>query len=234
MLRIFRAFGIAAVAVLMAIPAVANSAVSFTFSGLSNNEQALNYFSGGYGSLGSGPGPNYQITFSPGAGIVGRAKGNLLAGNGTIVMDVHTEFANSFKLAYVTLAPEVVSVWSGYDGSGFLLATMTLIPNGWCHALTHCGLAHAGVPFPGTGASVTSSGAGGGFGIGSIKLGTRYWTKPLAGASSTAAIHPVVTPEPSSIILLPTGLAGLLWIVLCQRKRTGLANALSRHTYLSQ
>jgi hypothetical protein len=202
----------------MATPALANSAVSFTFSGLGNNEQALNYFWGGYGSLGSGPGPNYQITFSPRAGIVGRAKGNLLAGNDTIVMDVHTEFANSFKLTYVTLAPEVVSVWSGYDGSGFLLATMTLMPNGRCHALTHCGLAHAGVPFEGTAASVTFSGVDGEFGIGSIKLGSRYRSRPVTGANPMLA---VVTPEPSSIILLPTGLAGLLWIVLRQSKRAG-------------
>jgi PEP-CTERM motif-containing protein len=230
MLRILRACGIVAGSLFMAIPAVANSAVTFTFSGLNNNEQALNYFWGAYGSLGSGPGPNYEISFSPNAMIVSGAKGNLLTGNGTIVMNVHTEFANSFKLGYVTLAPEVVNVWSGYDGTGYLLATMTLMPNGWCHSVTKCGWAHAGEPFPGAAASVTFSGAGNEFGIGSIKIGTYYWSKRTGTVNGMAT---TATPEPSSMVLLSTGLAGLMWIYM-RRKRT-LSSAIAlRRTYFSQ
>ncbi len=187
----------------IAVPAYANPAVTFTFNGLSNNEHVLNYFSGGYGSLGSGAGPNYDITFSPNALIVSGAQGNLLAGNGTIVMNVYTEFANGFQFSYVALAPEVVNVWSGYDGTGSLLATMTLVPNAACNSLTKCGWAHAGESFPGVGASVTFTAADGQFGIGSMKI----------GATSAMA-----TPEPSSLILVPTGLAGLMWIYIRRKK----------------
>lgn len=231
MLRILRVWGIVGVALSMATPAVANPAVTFTFSALSSNEQVLNYFGGEYGSLGSGPGPNYGISFSPNSEIVRGTKNNLLTSNGTIVMNVHTEFANSFKLGYVTLAPEVVNVWSGYDGSGYLLATMTLLPNSWCHGVTQCSWAHAGEPFPGIAASVTFSGAGNQFGVGSVKLGTYYWSKPTG---TVHAMNSLATPEPSSLVLLPTGLAGLLWIYLRRKKSTACAFAVSRQTYLSQ
>jgi hypothetical protein len=146
-------------------------------------------------------------------------------------MNVHTEFANSSKLGYVTLAPEVVSVWSGYDGTGFLLATMTLMPNSWCHSVTKCSWAHAGEPFPGAAASVTFSGAGNEFGIGSIKLGTYYWSK---STGTVREMNTMATPEPSSFALFPTGLAGLIWIYMRRKRTATSAIALSRATYLSQ
>jgi hypothetical protein len=214
-----RFFCISAVAILAAMPARANTAVSFNFSGLSTGEQVLGYFAGGAGSLGSGPGPNYGITFSPNATIISGRAGNLLTANGTMVMNVGTEFATSFKLGYVTLTPEVVSVWSGYNGSGFLLATMTLMPNSWCHSLSGCGWAHAGEGFSGAAASVTFSGAGGQFGIGSIKLGTPYWSNPPAPATAMTGMQTVVTPEPSPLLLVGTGFAGLSLVQRYGKKR---------------
>src|SRR5436305_12578377 len=38
-------------------------ATSLTFTGLSTSELVLNYYNGGFGSFGSGPGPAYGITF---------------------------------------------------------------------------------------------------------------------------------------------------------------------------
>src|SRR5688500_15620137 len=37
--------------------------VTITFEGLQNFEDVRNYYAGGHGSLGSGPGPDYGITF---------------------------------------------------------------------------------------------------------------------------------------------------------------------------
>src|SRR5216684_8849886 len=38
-----------------------------TFEGLKDNEPINNYYNGGFGNNGSGPGPNYGITFGPDA-----------------------------------------------------------------------------------------------------------------------------------------------------------------------
>ncbi len=38
-----------------------------TFEGFQQNEEILSYYNGGHGSLGSGPGPNYGITFGTSA-----------------------------------------------------------------------------------------------------------------------------------------------------------------------
>ena len=39
---------------------------SLTFDGFLNDETILTYYMGGFGSLGSGPGPAFGITFTPG------------------------------------------------------------------------------------------------------------------------------------------------------------------------
>lgn len=219
MLRTLRSCCTLALAVLVTTPALANTALSFTFSGLGNNEQPLGYYMGGYGSLGSGPGPNYGITFSPNSSVITAAHGNLLTANGTIVMDIGPEFANSLKFGYVAAAPEVVDVWSGYDGTGYLLATRTLTPNSWCQTL-NCGWAHAAEGFSGAAASVTFSGGNSLFGLGAVKLGTPIWTKPAAPAGAMAMTRmAVVTPEPSAFALAVTGFAGLLLIQWFRKKK---------------
>lgn len=55
------------------------ASITLTFEGLQDNEQVLNYYNGGFGGNGSGPGPNYGITFgSDSLAIISTAAG----GNG--------------------------------------------------------------------------------------------------------------------------------------------------------
>ena len=56
-------------AIMAAFLFVANLAwaqqVTIDFQGLQNHEKVRDYYAGGHGSLGTGPGPNYGVTFSP-------------------------------------------------------------------------------------------------------------------------------------------------------------------------
>jgi hypothetical protein len=127
-----------------------------TFDTLKNFEQVGNYYDGGMGSLGSGPGPNFGVTFSsqafayvPGeqSGTVTPFPGDpspptvLLLGdftNGfaqgaplTMTMDVAGGFGGAlifYDLAIVRAA--TVTIWSGLDGTGTQLAqlSLTLVP----------------------------------------------------------------------------------------------------------
>jgi hypothetical protein len=48
-----------------AMPAFAQSTVTLTFEGLGNFEPVSQFYNGGTGGNGSGPGTNYGISFSP-------------------------------------------------------------------------------------------------------------------------------------------------------------------------
>jgi hypothetical protein len=233
MVRILRCYCLVALGLLGVAPAFANTAVSFTFSGLSSGEQVLGYYDGGLGSFGSGAGLNYGISFSPNATIFSGAHGNLLTGNGTIVMNVGPEFANSVKLRYAALSPETVNVWNGFDGTGILLATMTLMPSGWCHTL-NCAWSRGAEGFSGTAASVTFSGTSGQFGIGAMTLGARYVGHSNSSVAAMGRAYAVVTPEPSALALLATGFAGLLLLQLSRTKSRYAFQRPTPQSYLPQ
>ncbi len=63
--------GLVKLAVLALLISVASLArgqtVVLDFEGLGDIEQVLDFYDGGFGSLGSGPGPDFDITFGPDA-----------------------------------------------------------------------------------------------------------------------------------------------------------------------
>jgi len=116
--------------------------VTLTFEGLKDQESILNYYNGGYGGSGSGPGPNYGITFgsdsrcivAQSAGGLGDFSGNpsgvsvafFSAGAG-VLMNVPTGFKTGFSFYYAAAnTPGRVSDYDGLNGTGNVLATLTL------------------------------------------------------------------------------------------------------------
>jgi hypothetical protein len=221
---LFSAMAVSAFA--LSVPASAG-VISMNFAGLDGNAQEgpANYYDGGYGTDGSGPGPNYGIVWGadtlscsgqPGgacntAEIPGGPGANsifFLSGAGD-VMDKSSGFTTGFSFYYTSpFTTGTVTVWSGVDGTGTLLATLVLglTPdngNGSCQGTNYCPYEAAGVTFSGTAESAVFSGAANGIGFADITLG-----------SATPA------PEPMTLSLLGAGLLGAGAFGRFRRKKT--------------
>jgi len=170
-----------------------------TFEGLKDQEPVLNFYNGAYGANGSGPGPNYGITFegqslasisdlstilTP-AGIPLQGTGNFsnapsgittvffLSGVG-VVMDVPAGFSTGFSVYYAAAnTAGSVTVYDGLDGTGNVLATLQLPVNGAnCGPATYSCWTPVGVPFNGVAKSVDFSGAANYIGFDNITVGS--------------------------------------------------------------
>jgi hypothetical protein len=204
--------------------------VSLNFAGLNGNaeETVLNYYNGGTGGLGDGPGPNYGVSFSSNAlacsvqpgGTCNSADlptgGNLLffLSGSASTMDVAAGFTTGFSFFYSTVNDTgFVNVWSGLDGTGTLLATLNLptTPNGAgnpaCFGANFCPYSPIGVSFAGTAMSVDFGGVENQVAFADITFG-----------SST----PGGVPEPASWALMISGF-GLAGAALRRRRATPVA-----------
>jgi hypothetical protein len=210
---------------LVAAAAMRADTIALTFEGLTDQEAIDNYYNGGKGSKGSGPGPNYGITFgSDSLAIVSQAKGGggnfdgapsgktiafFLTGSGD-VMNVASGFTTGFSFYYsAPNHPGSVSVYSGQNGTGSILATLNLplTPDGTSSPTpktcsgdyNYCPWEPFGVTFDGTAQSVVFSGTANYIGFDNITLGS---STPVVGDS----------PEPASYALLASGLGMVAWL----------------------
>ncbi len=189
--------------------ASANSTEFLTFAGLGDGQLVGNFYNGS-GVSGT---PNFGVTFSnnfyalqpisqggggnfspdytqtPAIFIMGNI-GQSVSGS----LNVASGFGAGINFFYTAAFTETATVWSGLNGTGSVLATMTLTPNdSSCSTVAYCNWTDIGISFKGNAQSVTFSGPANGIGISDITLG-----------SSNSQI-----PEPSSLYLLGTGVVGI-------------------------
>ena len=169
-----------------------------TFEGLRDNEPILNFYNGGYGANGSGPGPNYGITFEGqslaiisdlssivtpagpqmGSGHFSNAPSGItsayfLSGAG-VVMNVPAGFTTGFSVYYAAAnTAGSITVYDGLDATGNVLATLQLPINGSnCGPEIYSCWSPVGVPFKGVAKSVNFSGAANFIGFDNITVGS--------------------------------------------------------------
>lgn len=205
---------IALLVVLATSAAFADSVELLNFNYLGDLQPVGNFYNGG-GTPGT---PNYGITFSsnffglrsyanggsgnfsptpvgmPAVFISGGQTGSAAMG----VMNVSGGFTTGINFFYTAaFAPnvnETITIWSGANGTGTVLATISLANNdGACTAPSYCNWSDAGLLFSGTAHSVTFSGP-------SNEVGFADFT---IGSNQTAV------PEPSTIYFLGTGAFGM-------------------------
>jgi hypothetical protein len=204
-----------------------------TFEGLKDFEHVDNYYNGGKGSLGSGPGTNYGISFTDNAlaYIHGQQSGKVtpFSGDpspstvliltspqrgqagfpGSFTMDVAGGFTQYLAYYYINIAntDASVQIYSGLDGTGTLLAQQSLPSIAGTNPIFSNQVV---VPFNGTAYSVVFSGNDNQLALDNI-----------AGSNGP----PTVAPTPASWLLLLLG-CGVACAIFGQR-RGKLARALT-------
>jgi VPDSG-CTERM motif len=180
--------------VLFLLASSAAQAVVLTFEGLGNLESINNYYNGGLGGGGSGPGPNYGITFTSDSlalidsdnGGTGNFSNNpsghtiMFFLTGADTMNVAAGFNTGFSFFYsANDTPGSVTVWSGLNGTGSILANL-LLPltpdpfNVWVPV---------GVAFSGTAMSVVWNGSANHIGFDDVTLGSETPGVPDGGTT---------------------------------------------------
>ena len=211
-MRAFAIGTVSGVAMAVAGGTAAQAAFSLNFVGLNDGELVNNYYDGGFGSLGSGPGPSYGVTmanayvlneYSENEGLLNPGPNSItfLSGSGA-VMDVAAGFTTGFSFNYsAPFYAGTITVWSGLDGTGTELASLTLATteNGagmtGCLGHNYCPLVSDGVTFSGTAESVNFGGTADYVVYDNITVGS--------------AVVMTGVPEPSTWAMLIVGMASM-------------------------
>lgn len=191
-------FAIAVAAMLMCVPAARAATIVLDFEGLKDSEPILNFYNGGTGGFGSGPGANYGISFSPDSlALINTANGGsgnfsnppsgdtiafFLSGAGD-TMNVAGGFTTGFSFYYAAAIAGSVDVYAGANGTGALLASVALpvTPNPYTVWVP------VGVTFGGTAQSVVFTGSANFIGFDNITL----------GSETPGTTNPVPLPAPA-------------------------------------
>ena len=201
-----------------------NNILTLNFEGLQDQETVLDYYNGGFGGKGSGPGPKYGVTFlanslaltSNTVGGTGKfinepSPNNAVffSSGGGDIMNVAGGFTGGFSFFYTGGLAGFVTVWSGPDGTGTQMVSLDLPALASGTPNTNDTWSPIGVAFNGVAGSVNFSGTANFIAFDNITLGSSVPT----GAS---------TPAPSSLLVVAMALTlGAGWR---QRRRKPALN----------
>ena len=197
--------------------AQASTTLVLDFEGLGNLERILDFYDGGFGGFGSGPGPAYGISFGPDAlalidadaggsgNFANEPSANTIAffltGPG-VVMNVNNGFTTGFSFYYTSARVGTVTVYDGPNGTGNVLATVPVERQyNTCGAPDPTGAfscwTPVGVTFAGTAFSVNFGGVWNQTGFDDITLGSA-----TPGEEETEQ-EPPYAPEETGIDIKP-------------------------------
>lgn len=202
-----------AAAALLAVSGVASAdVITLDFEGLKNGEAVQNFYNGGTGSLGSS-GTNYGVSFTSatlalidsdaggGGNFANEPSASTIMfflGAATPILNFAAGFDTGFSFFYTSATAATVTVWSGLDGTGDLLGSITVNAqfNQGCSgdpSGAFCNWTAAGVAFSGVARSINFGGTADQTGYDNITFG-----------SATPGV-----PEPGSLALAGLALLGL-------------------------
>jgi RHS repeat-associated protein len=169
------------------------------FDSLSCFEYVDTYYAAGYGSNGSGPGPNYGVTFSSNALVLGDYALNpcgtqyshvsnepsplsslIFLSGSAATMNVPAGFTGGISFYFTTTTYSgFINIWSGVNATGTLLATLNLPANGGCsYDPYYCQWVPIGINFNGTAKSVDFGGTANHIAFDSISFGSANAVNP--------------------------------------------------------
>jgi hypothetical protein len=196
----------------LALPANADSITQITFDGLHDLQPVGDHY-GQFGITFSSNALAVRSSLHGGIGnFTGNPSGNTILGfqtGSSVLMNVAGGFQNG--LAFFYSAPNfsgTVTIWSGLNGTGTLLATISLGvtgTTGCANGSLFCIWTPVGLNFSGVAQSVKFSGKAGGIAFDSITLGSGV---------------PSAVPEASTAFLMGIGLVALSCVGRLRRSST--------------
>jgi len=175
-----------------------------TFGGLKNLEFINQFYDGGTGSLGSGPGPNYGLQFPANAQtIISASKGgsgNFIGNPGgspvmffqtgtNVTMTATNGIQTALWFYYSALQTGSATVYGGPNGTGTILAHVSLPPNNsGCNGYKLCVWSPVGVPLSTTAGSISFAGVPDYLAIGTIHLGHALPTSMVLVSSQNPSV----------------------------------------------
>lgn len=212
-----RALVVGAVVIGLVVSVMAGPAAAITlldFEGLGDAEPVLSFYSGGLGGNGSGPGPNLGAVFSSNAlAAIDREAGGMgnfghePSPNTTLffltgpaaTLNLSAGFDTGFSFFYSAVVnPGFITVYDGLNATGTILASLTLpvTPSDGGDPLGDFSpFFPIGVPFGGIARSIDFGGTVNSIGFDNITFGSATPELPV--------------PEPATLLLLGSGLAGV-------------------------